>query len=612
LTSFPTSNLGVWKKAWNLLDSAEKRRARWMLFVVVLAALSSAFMVVSIFPFLAVLADRDTIQRNSSLLWLYETFGFQSDYAFLVALGIGSFLVIALSNLIQMLKTYLVLQFTNMLTYSVSIRLLERYLRSGYVYFLNNHTTKLNKTILTESSQIVANFFRPASELIASTLAALAIVTVVIWVDPVIALIALLMLGGSYGAIFLWSRAFLDRLGSARIQHNGARFRIVGEAFGGIKSMKITGREHQTLERYHGPSLAMADVQVKANVVSSLPQFVVQSVAFGGIIVVCLLLVDRARYEQGAALGELLPLIGVFAFAGQRILPELGKLYGSATKLAFGASVVRHVTQELAQMRDLPPLPESIPPGLGLSRELRFEGVSYSYPNTTDRGLRDVSLTIRAGERIGIVGSTGAGKTTLADITLGLLRPQAGVLRADDTVITEDNLRAWQQSLGYVPQEIFLTDSSIASNIALGIAPEQVDTARVEDCAKRAQLHEFILSDLPEGYATPVGERGVRLSGGQRQRLGIARALYHNAELIVFDEATSALDNATERDVMSAIDALPGDKTILLIAHRLSTVRNCDRIIVLDKGRLAGFAPWDDLMAENDTFQRIASVHPTT
>ncbi|MCL1630322.1 ABC transporter transmembrane domain-containing protein, partial [Roseibaca sp. V10] len=392
MSSVSTPDLGVWKTAWNLLDSAEKRRARVMLGVVILAALSSAFMVVSIFPFLAVLADRDRIEQNSSLLWVYETFGFQSDYAFLVALGLGSFLAILLANLIQMLKTYLVLQFANRLTCSISLSLLERYLRSRYAYFLNTHTANLNKTILIESSQIVASFFRPASELIASTLTALAIVTVVIWVDPVIALVALLVLGGSYGVIFLWSRKLLDRLGAARIQHNGARFRIVGEALGGIKSMKITGREHQTLDRYHLPSLAMADVQVRANVISNLPQFVIQSVAFGGIIVVCLLLVDRARYEQGAALGELLPLIGVFAFAGQRILPELGKLYGSATKLAFGASIVRHVTQELSATRDLPPLPESIPPGLGLSRALRFEGVSYSYPNTTDRGLRDVSL----------------------------------------------------------------------------------------------------------------------------------------------------------------------------------------------------------------------------
>ena len=612
MTSLPLSNLSVWKVAWSLLTRAEKRRARWMLGIVVFAALSSAFMVVSIFPFLAVLADRDRIHSTPALQWAYDFFGFQSDYGFVIGLGVASLLVITLSNLIQLLKTYLVLKFTMLQMHSISLRLLQTYLCQPYEFFLDRHSGHLSKSILDESLQVVSSFFRPAAEMVASALSALAILAVIIWADPVIAFIALAVLGGSYGILFLGLRGVLDRLGMARVRHNSGRYRVTNEAFGGIKDIKALGRERFLLSRFQKTALDMAHVQVKANAISALPQFVIQSVAFGGIILLCLLLVDRASYEGGTGLGALVPVIGVFAFAGQRILPELSRLYSSAAKLEFGTAVVRHVAGELRVPVPSSGPPKTMPPGLGLSRELRFEGVSYSYPNTTDRGLRDVSLTIRAGERIGIVGSTGAGKTTLADITLGLLRPQAGALRADDTVITEDNLRAWQQSVGYVPQEIFLTDSSIASNIALGIAPEQVDTARVEDCAKRAQLHEFILSDLPEGYATPVGERGVRLSGGQRQRLGIARALYHNAELIVFDEATSALDNATERDVMSAIDALPGDKTILLIAHRLSTVRNCDRIIVLDKGRLAGFAPWDDLMAENDTFQRIASVHPTT
>jgi len=612
VTSLPLSNLSVWKVAWSLLTRAEKRRARWMLGIVVFAALSSAFMVVSIFPFLAVLADRDRIHSTPALQWAYDFFGFQSDYGFVIGLGVASLLVITLSNLIQLLKTYLVLKFTMLQMHSISLRLLQTYLCQPYEFFLDRHSGHLSKSILDESLQVVSSFFRPAAEMVASALSALAILAVIIWADPVIAFIALAVLGGSYGILFLGLRGVLDRLGMARVRHNSGRYRVTNEAFGGIKDIKALGRERFLLSRFQKTALDMAHVQVKANAISALPQFVIQSVAFGGIILLCLLLVDRASYEGGTGLGALVPVIGVFAFAGQRILPELSRLYSSAAKLEFGTAVVRHVAGELRVPVPSSGPPKTMPPGLGLSRELRFEGVSYSYPNTTDRGLRDVSLTIRAGERIGIVGSTGAGKTTLADITLGLLRPQAGALRADDTVITEDNLRAWQQSVGYVPQEIFLTDSSIASNIALGIAPEQVDTARVEDCAKRAQLHEFILSDLPEGYATPVGERGVRLSGGQRQRLGIARALYHNAELIVFDEATSALDNATERDVMSAIDALPGDKTILLIAHRLSTVRSCDRIIVLDKGRLAGFAPWDALMAENDTFQRIANAHPAS
>jgi ABC-type multidrug transport system fused ATPase/permease subunit len=216
------------------------------------------------------------------------------------------------------------------------------------------------------------------------------------------------------------------------------------------------------------------------------------------------------------------------------------------------------------------------------------------------------------GEKIGIVGSTGAGKTTLADIILGLLRPQSGQLLVDGKLVTDKNLRSWQQSVGYVPQNIFLTDASISQNIALGVPIEEIDTARVRRSAEVAQLDGFIRQELPEGYETGVGERGVRLSGGQRQRIGIARALYHRADLIVFDEATSALDNLTERDVMSAINALPGEKIIVIIAHRLSTVKICDRIVVLDKGRIVGLGTWKELMKTNLIFQKIAQVGELT
>ena len=235
--------------------------------------------------------------------------------------------------------------------------------------------------------------------------------------------------------------------------------------------------------------------------------------------------------------------------------------------------------------------------------------VSYRYPNAELAGLTGVTLDFKAGERIGIVGSTGAGKTTLADLVLGLLQPSKGLIVADGTPITEANLRAWQQSVGYVPQDIFLTDASISENIALGEPPQEIDEARVRRAAEIARIDAFILEELPDGYATTIGERGVRLSGGQRQRIGIARALYHDADLIVFDEATSALDNLTEREVMTAIDALPGDKTVLMIAHRLSTVKHCDRIVVLDKGRVVDCDTWDWLMANSATFQSIAQPH---
>ena len=394
-------------------------------------------------------------------------------------------------------------------------------------------------------------FYRPLAELVAALLSTLAILAVVIWVNPLIAGSALLLLGGIYAIIYGTVRAFLRRIGQERVRLNAQRFRTAGEALGGIKDIKLLGRETAYLHRYEQCSEAMARKQAQMSFIAGLPQFVVQSVAFGGIILLCLLLVDRSAYESGAPLGELLPLIGVFAFAGQRILPELAKIYNSFSKLQYGLGVIESITEDFARTAHARPLPERPPAGIGLRDRLELDGVGYSYPNAEGSGVHDITLEIRCGERIGVVGSTGAGKTTLADIVLGLLEPQTGEMRVDGTPVTPETLRAWQQSVGYVPQDIFLTDASITENIALGVPAAEIRHDRAVRCAQLAQLHDFITAELPVGYDTKVGERGVRLSGGQRQRIGIARALYHDADLIVFDEATSALDNLTERDVMA-------------------------------------------------------------
>lgn len=599
---------GTWRRAWLLLTPLERRKALRVLAVIIVASLSSAVTVVSILPFLTVLADPSQIQQVAFLRFTYEALGFTSDYSFLIAVGVGSLVVIILTNALQVLKVYAITSFSFTQSYLFSHRLLGRYLRQPYEFFLDSHTGDMNKGILSEAAQIVNQFYRPLAELIAGLLSTIAILTVVILVNPVVAGSALLLLGGIYAVIYGTARNFMRRIGKERVRLNAQRYRITGEVLGGIKDIKLLGHEVTYLDRFAEPAAAIARRQTQMTFISGLPQFAVQSVAFGGIILLCLLLVERSAYETGAPLGDLLPLVGVFAFAGQRILPELAKIYNTFSRLQYGLGVVDSITEDFQRTANGQPLPRTLPPGIGLRDRLELENVSYSYPNAEGAGLHDVSLKIFRGERIGIVGSTGAGKTTLADIVLGLLAPQQGEMRADGTPITADNLRAWQQSVGYVPQDIFLTDSTITQNIALGVPQSDVDHERASRCAKLAQLHDFITSELPAGYDTTVGERGVRLSGGQRQRIGIARALYHDADLIVFDEATSALDNLTERDVMDAIAALPGDKTIMMIAHRLSTVRQCDRIAVLHHGRLLGLGPWDSLISDNPHFRRIVEA----
>lgn len=592
------------KKAWALLDSREKRNAWIVLGIIIVGALTSAVMVGSVMPFLAVLADPSRIETTPALAWAYHAFGFTSTYGFLIGLGLLTFVFIALSSTIQIVKTWVVARFSMMRVHSISHKLLSTYLSQPYAFFLNRHSGEMLPRVLDESWQVVNQFLRPAAEFVASCMTTIAIVCLLLWVEPVVAMIAFSAFGGIYGAIYVGTRRILTQLGQARVQTNRQRYRLASESLNGIKDIKLLGREGAYIDRYAVPSIGMARAMIGAAVISSVPQFALQVVALGGIILLCLLLIDPAA----VSIGNVLPVLGVFAFAGQRLMPELSKVYQSLAQIQAGTAALDAVYEDLVLGRGIAGLSRVPAAGLRLRDTLRLKGVCYRYPNSEHAGISDVSITIRAGEKIGIVGSTGAGKTTLADILLGLLEPDCGTLVVDGTKVTPGNIKEWMQSVGYVPQDIFLTDAPVAENIALGERPESINLERMKVSAKIARIDHFVEEELPEGYQTHIGERGVRLSGGQRQRIGIARAMYHDADLIVFDEATSALDNLTETEVMDAIDTLPGNITVVMIAHRLSTVKKCDRIIVLDKGRIVGCDSWACLIEKNETFRSIAKL----
>ncbi|SFB77641.1 ABC transporter ATP-binding protein [Tropicimonas isoalkanivorans] len=593
------------RRAWALLDAHERRNALKVLALMIVAAFASAVMIGSVFPFLSVLSDPDLIDTVPLLHWSYQTLGFDSKYTFIVTLGLAAIVLIVLSNIVLILSTWANLRFSQMRTHSISRRLLAHYLAQGYGYFLTKHTGDLATTMLAESSQVVNQFFRPLANFISASLTSVAVISTVVLIEPVVATSVIVTFGLIYCGLMVTTRRYLRRLGQLRTESNSRRFRYASEALNGIKDVKLLGHEATYLDRYSHPSLEMARSQVAVSVLSEAPRYAIQIVAFGGIIIVCLLLLDPSGLEDRAALSGILPIIGLLAFAGQRLMPELQKLYSAITAMTYGGAALNRVYNDL---NDSPShrLVRTQPAPLGLKRSLVLDDVQYTYPNAERPGLRGVSLDIRAGERIGFVGSSGAGKTTLVDVVLGLLTPDSGAIHVDGTQLTSDNIRAWQRSVGYVPQDIFLIDASLAENIALGVPPEKIDAQRVEQSARAAHLHDFVMGELPEGYATRIGERGLRLSGGQRQRIGIARALYRDTDLIAFDEATSALDNLTEREVLSAVETLPGDKTILMIAHRLSTVKVCDRIVVMDGGRIADVGTWDELIRYSDAFSRIA------
>jgi ABC-type multidrug transport system fused ATPase/permease subunit len=356
------------------------------------------------------------------------------------------------------------------------------------------------------------------------------------------------------------------------------------------------------LRRFSDPARAFARHQASAQVVSQLPRFALEAIAFGGMLLVVLYLM-----AQNGGFSNALPVIALYAFAGYRLMPALQAIYKSVTSVRFAAPALEALHADLMGLQ--PANPHQAGEALPLNHAITLSDVTYSYPNAPQPALKELNLTIPARATVGLVGATGSGKTTTVDVMLGLLEPQRGTLAVDGVVIDETNRRAWQRAIGYVPQHIYLADDSVAANIAFGLEAKDIDPMAVERAAKIANLHEFVMEELPEQYQTTVGERGVRLSGGQRQRIGIARALYHDPQVLILDEATSALDNLTEQAVMEAVHNLGREITIILIAHRLSTVKACDTIFLLEKGELKAQGTFDELTQASERFRAMATSH---
>lgn len=602
------NDISTWRKAWALLERAEKKNALIVLIVIVVTGLLAASMVASIMPFLIVIADPGAIENAPVLAWLYNRLGFEDTVGFLTALGIGSLALILVGSLAQIARTYVINMFSARQMESLSNRLFASYLHQPYAFFLDRHSGDLSTQILTVTHVVVERFFKPAAEIVAASFATLFILVLLFWMSPFVSLISLIVLGGIYGTTYSLTRRRILRLAKEHHNANRERYRISGEALGGFKAIKILNHEEAYVERFKKPTRKVAHAMAVTGVTADIPSYVLQTLAFGGIVALALILLAGSEGNTPADLVRILPTIGLFAFSGQRLLPELQRIYANFTVLHQGAVSVVALYEDLV-VGHAPSRPMGAAmSALSLERILTFDDVSFRYPNADRTGLDHISFSLEVNERIGVVGSTGSGKSTLADLLLGLIIPQDGEIRIDGVRLTAENCKAWQPMLAYVPQEIFLIDASVAENIALGVDVEEIDMARVKTACRIAQLDEVLENDLPNGVHSKVGERGVRLSGGQRQRIGLARAVYRDFDLLILDEATSALDSITERKVMEAITALPGRKSAFIIAHRLSTVRTCDRILLLDQGKLIAQGSWEELQRNAPKFREMVAT----
>jgi ABC-type multidrug transport system fused ATPase/permease subunit len=593
----------------SLLSRREKQRGLGLLLlVIVMAALETAG-VASVMPFLAVLGNPGLVESNPHLSRAYTASGAPNVTRFLVYLGIASFAVVMISALFRAGANYAMNNYIEQRRHSIGMRLLATYLRQPYEFFLNQHSANLSKSILSEADQLTQNIYRPLIQLVAFGVVLMAMVVFLLVVDYQMAIVSAAVIGGAYSLVYLAVKSALNRIGRDRLRANTERFTTAAEALGGIKDIKLRGHESSYLSRFEAPSADYAKYQAANITIAMLPKFLIEAVGFGGMLLLAVLLLIQQGGARGDSLGHVLPLLGIYVFAAYRMLPAAQNIYGSLANIRFGAAALNSVYADVQLGGASPDTVENAEgPVLAPRHSIRLDAVSYSYPGASRRALREITIEIPAGSRIGLVGTTGSGKTTLADLLLGLLRPASGSIQVDGVDIDDRNLRAWQQALGYVPQSIFLTDATVAENIAFGVQRGLIDRDRVEQAARMADVHDFVMSTMPAGFDTQVGERGVRLSGGQRQRIGIARALYHRPSVLVLDEATSALDNRTEQDVLQAVLSLDRSSTVVMIAHRLSTVRNCDCIYMLEDGAVSAQGSYEQLIEMSAAFRHMAML----
>lgn len=566
--------IGTIRKVWSLFGARERRKALAMLGLLVLMAAAETLGILSIMPFLTVLARPEVIDEQPLLAAIFRCSDAANSRQFTIMLGLASIVVVVLSSAFKTVTQHALNRFIHLQRHSISARLLAKYLHQPYEFFLSRNTSELNKNILSETDQLLFNLIQPLSQTIAQGMVVLAMVLLIIAYDPWMAVGIVAVVGSLYGTIYWLVRKRLAHIGAQRVTANRDRYQASTEALGGIKDVKVTHSAAAYAERFNRASREYSRHLAANDTLSQTPLYLVEAAGYSGLILISLFLLLRSN-----DLAAVLPALGLYGFAAYRMLPAAQIMYRGFAKLKFSAPALEAIHRDLMLPDAAHPPSDKI---LTPQREIRLEGVRFAYPSSPDKPVfEDFDLVIPANTSIGIVGRSGAGKSTLMDLLLGLLQPQAGTLKVDDTVIDASNVASWQRSIGYVPQHIFLSDASVAENIAFGVPVDRIDMTAVERAARAAQIHELVTQGLPDGYNTNIGERGTRLSGGQRQRVGIARALYRNPVILFLDEATSALDGQTELAFNDALRQLATDRTVVTIAHKESSLSHCRRTVSL-------------------------------
>jgi ABC-type branched-subunit amino acid transport system ATPase component len=585
------------KAIFLLFSKYEKNKILILLFGIFIHGLIEITSIVSILPFMSVVLNPSITETNIILNNLYNFFNSNSHNNFLIILGSIVFLLLLISNIYAAFIFWWIAKFVQFQSYRLSKKIFNNYLAQPYIFFLNRNSSELSKNVLTEVNRVIIGVVYPILIGIARIAIVLFILILLLYVNPKLAATISLIFIVTYGIVYYLVREYLRSIGKLSTQATFEKYKFTNEAFSGIKDIKLRGTESEFIKKYSLPAKKFAKYSTISSVISLLPRYAIETMAFGGILLIVIYLISTNENFMSA-----IPLVALYALAGYRIMPGLQQVYHSIVQIRYNAPALDVLLRDLGKDLSLSKKSDSESNSLPKIKSIiQFKSVYFKYPNTDNIILENINIKIKTNSVTAFVGETGSGKTTLIDILLGLLPINKGEIFFDEIKLESDNLNSWQKKLGYVPQNIFLTDDTIKNNIAFAVPEDQIDHQKIVNVARLAELDDYI-SNLPDKYNTYVGERGIRISGGQMQRIGIARALYNNPEIIVFDEATSALDNVTEKNIMNSINKLAKDKTIIIIAHRLSTIKNCDQIYLLDRGKVSAQGSYDELIKNSKIF----------
>lgn len=570
------------KKLLGLLDRRQKTRVVGLLFMMIFGALLETVVVSMMMPLVTVIMNPDMIKGNTLLRMLYDGFGCRNNNQFLIIIICFMIAGYVFKNIFLFFMYYAQAKFVTSGQFEMSRRLLTNFVNKPYEYYLEASTGNIIRIIQGD----VANVFsllNNALQFLTELCVALCLVVLLLIIDPIMTVSIIAILGVTMIGSKQAFKGRLSKAGRDSQHYSGMMNRWLIQSIQGIKDIKILNKERHFIRQYEKNGKFYIAAQRKNTVLSQAPRLIIEAVSMGGMLAIVAVMLASGRSIEG-----MLAQIAAFAMAAVRLMPSANRMNTYLNAISFLEPSLNTVCEDIdttemlkknkeKKKKDAKPLAE-------INKVIEIKNITYTYPNSDKQLFFNLNMKIPVGKSVAIVGTSGAGKTTVVDILLGLLEPQSGQILADG-VDVKTNYEGWLAKIGYIPQSIFMIDDTIKNNIAFGLSEEEVDEERVWKVLEDAQIAEYIRT-LPKGIYTGIGEKGVRLSGGQRQRLGIARALYHNPEILVFDEATSALDNDTEAAIMESINKFQGEKTMVIIAHRLGTIKNCDMVYRVEDGRV--------------------------